>query len=137
VGFKLRVPAWSIDDLSDEYGVPDVVFIDVEGFEHEPPVGGSGDAPSGPGLVRGGSSPGACPLRHSFFLSGDCATSKSRRQWRSRPRHLRQRLQGTWSFGGVLGLGVAFLLGHLIEQFGSALFSPFDLIASERVCCAL
>jgi FkbM family methyltransferase len=38
----LRVPAWSIDDLSAKYGVvPDVVFIDVEGFEHEALMGAS------------------------------------------------------------------------------------------------
>ncbi len=29
------VPAWSIDDLARDYGVPDVVFMDVEGYEHE------------------------------------------------------------------------------------------------------
>jgi FkbM family methyltransferase len=38
---ELRVPAWSIDDLSAKYGVPDVVFIDVEGFEHEALMGAS------------------------------------------------------------------------------------------------
>lgn len=30
-----RVPAWAIDDLAREYGEPDVVFIDVEGYEQE------------------------------------------------------------------------------------------------------
>jgi FkbM family methyltransferase len=30
-----RVPAWSMDDLAARYGVPDVVFMDVEGYELE------------------------------------------------------------------------------------------------------
>ncbi len=30
-----RVPAISVDGLSKRYGPPDVVFIDVEGYEHE------------------------------------------------------------------------------------------------------
>ncbi|HZW34198.1 MAG TPA: FkbM family methyltransferase [Isosphaeraceae bacterium] len=29
----IRVPAVTIDDLADEYGQPDVLFIDVEGYE--------------------------------------------------------------------------------------------------------
>ena len=32
---RIEVPAFSIDDLTRSYGVPDVLFIDVEGFEHE------------------------------------------------------------------------------------------------------
>ncbi|MDQ3730108.1 MAG: FkbM family methyltransferase, partial [Actinomycetota bacterium] len=31
----MEVPAWSIDDLAARYGFPDVVFIDVEGYERE------------------------------------------------------------------------------------------------------
>lgn len=31
----LEVAAWSIDGLADRYGAPDVVFIDVDGFEAE------------------------------------------------------------------------------------------------------
>lgn len=29
----VEVPAWSIDDLAARYGAPDVLFVDVEGFE--------------------------------------------------------------------------------------------------------
>jgi len=32
---KIQVDAYSVDDLADRYGVPDVLFIDVEGFECE------------------------------------------------------------------------------------------------------
>jgi FkbM family methyltransferase len=32
---RIEVPALSIDDLTRSYGAPDVLFIDVEGFEHE------------------------------------------------------------------------------------------------------
>ena len=32
---ELRIPAHSIDDLAARYGVPDVVFIDIEGYELE------------------------------------------------------------------------------------------------------
>lgn len=30
---QVRVPAYSVDDLSLKYGMPDVLFIDVEGYE--------------------------------------------------------------------------------------------------------
>jgi FkbM family methyltransferase len=33
-GGRLRIPALSIDDLAAEHGPPDVVFMDVEGYEH-------------------------------------------------------------------------------------------------------
>lgn len=36
-----RVPAVSIDGLAERYGVPDVVFIDVEGYENEVLRGGT------------------------------------------------------------------------------------------------
>jgi FkbM family methyltransferase len=32
---QIEVPAYSIDDLAQRFGVPDVLFIDVEGFECE------------------------------------------------------------------------------------------------------
>lgn len=32
---KIEVAAYSVDDLADRFGVPDVLFIDVEGFECE------------------------------------------------------------------------------------------------------
>jgi FkbM family methyltransferase len=38
---RLRVPAWSIDDLAAAHGAPDVIFMDVEGFEPEA-LGGAG-----------------------------------------------------------------------------------------------
>lgn len=34
-----RVPAWSIDDLAREYGAPDVIFMDIEGYECEALLG--------------------------------------------------------------------------------------------------
>jgi FkbM family methyltransferase len=34
-GGGVRVTACSVDSLAERYGAPDVVFIDVEGFEHE------------------------------------------------------------------------------------------------------
>jgi FkbM family methyltransferase len=36
---RISVPGWSIDDLAERYGVPDVVFIDIEGFEHQALLG--------------------------------------------------------------------------------------------------
>ncbi len=36
---EMSVPAWSIDDLAREHGAPDVVFMDVEGYEHEALLG--------------------------------------------------------------------------------------------------
>lgn len=36
---RQRVPAWSIDDLALEYGGPDVIFMDIEGYEHEALLG--------------------------------------------------------------------------------------------------
>ena len=38
---RVRVPAWSIDDLAAAHGAPDVIFMDVEGFEAEG-LGGAG-----------------------------------------------------------------------------------------------
>ncbi len=32
---QIKVEAYSVDDLADRFGVPDVLFIDVEGFECE------------------------------------------------------------------------------------------------------
>ena len=37
---RMQVKAYSIDDLAAEYGVPDVLFIDVEGYECELLLGG-------------------------------------------------------------------------------------------------
>jgi hypothetical protein len=31
----MEVKSWSVDDLASQFGVPDVLFIDVEGFECE------------------------------------------------------------------------------------------------------
>lgn len=36
---RISVDAWSIDDLADRFGTPDVIFIDVEGFEHQALLG--------------------------------------------------------------------------------------------------
>ena len=45
---RIPVPAWSIDDLADHYEVPDVVFIDVEGFEHQALLGAARTLEGGP-----------------------------------------------------------------------------------------
>lgn len=37
----MKVPAWSVDDLARHYGAPDVVFMDVEGYEQEALLGAS------------------------------------------------------------------------------------------------
>ena len=36
---EIGVPAWSIDDLARHHGAPDVVFMDVEGYEEEALLG--------------------------------------------------------------------------------------------------
>jgi len=45
---SIPVTAWSIDDLADHYGMPSVVFIDVEGFEHQALLGASRTLREGP-----------------------------------------------------------------------------------------
>ncbi|MGH2847395.1 MAG: FkbM family methyltransferase, partial [Thermoleophilaceae bacterium] len=44
----MRVPSLSVDDLARHYGAPDVVFIDVEGYEHEALVGARATLEQGP-----------------------------------------------------------------------------------------
>jgi FkbM family methyltransferase len=44
----LRVPSFSIDELTRRYGPPDVVFIDVEGYEHEALLGAAATIEQGP-----------------------------------------------------------------------------------------
>jgi FkbM family methyltransferase len=41
-GGSVRVPAYSIDDLASEHGPPDVVFMDVEGYEFRALAGAEG-----------------------------------------------------------------------------------------------
>lgn len=38
---RVVVPARTIDDLADEFGMPDVLFVDVEGYEREALLGAS------------------------------------------------------------------------------------------------
>jgi len=45
---SVRVPSFSIDDLSREYGTPDVLFIDVEGYECQTLSGASETLESAP-----------------------------------------------------------------------------------------
>jgi FkbM family methyltransferase len=45
---ELRVPALSVDELARLYGPPSVVFIDVEGYEHEVVLGASNTIEQGP-----------------------------------------------------------------------------------------
>lgn len=45
---KSQVRCLSIDDLAERYGVPDVLFIDVEGFEQEVLKGASRTLSSNP-----------------------------------------------------------------------------------------
>jgi FkbM family methyltransferase len=44
----MSVPSWSIDDLADRHGRPDVVFIDVEGYELEALEGAAATMEAGP-----------------------------------------------------------------------------------------
>lgn len=83
---RIPVAAWSIDDLADRYGPPDVVFIDVEGFEHQALLGAARVLESGPdwfvevhaqelASYGGGSAAGviACfdPERYELFAAPD------------------------------------------------------------------
>ena len=44
----MRVPCLTIDGMAERYGAPDVVFIDVEGYEYEALLGASATIEAGP-----------------------------------------------------------------------------------------
>lgn len=44
----MRVRSLSIDGMAEQYGVPDVVFVDIEGYEYEALLGASATIEAGP-----------------------------------------------------------------------------------------